>query len=88
MLKGCLDFQSDSIISICRIWDDGTADPEPALDEFNLVSKQTALKWLMGGLSIFVGVGYMATAAHPEKRTPWVPKQNVGIPSVVGPSAA
>ncbi|KAL4538338.1 hypothetical protein Ndes2437A_g01365 [Nannochloris sp. 'desiccata'] len=26
------------------IWDDGTVNPEPALDEFNLVSKQTALK--------------------------------------------
>jgi len=75
-------------MNICRIWDDGTANPEPCLDEFNLVSKQTALKWLVGGLSVFVAVGYMATSEAPAKRTPWAPKQNVGIPSVVGPSAA
>ena len=71
-----------------RLWDDGTANPEPALDQFNMVSPQTALKWLVGGLSVYATVGYLFAADPPEARTPWAPKQNVGIPAEVGASAS
>lgn len=55
-----------------RIWDDGTANPEPALDQFTLVSKYEALGWLLGGFAFFGLVGTAATMSHPEKRVPWV----------------
>ena len=67
----------------CRIWDDGTANPEPALDQFNLVSSGTALRWLLGGLGVFALVGTAAAVAQPEKRTPWAPKQVVFVPPEV-----
>lgn len=57
---------------LCSIWDDGTANPEPALDQFTLVGKYEALGWLLGGLSIFGVLGTWAVSSHPEKRVPWV----------------
>ena len=60
------------------IWDDGTANPEPALDQFTLVSKYQALGWLLGGLSIFAGLGTWAVSAAPEKRVPWVSPSAAG----------
>lgn len=56
-------------------WDDGTAHPEPCLDQFDMVSKYEALGWLLGGLTFFGAVGASAVAFHPEKRVPWAPKQ-------------
>lgn len=58
--------------SHCSIWDDGTANPEPALDQFTMVSKYGALGWLAGGLSIFAVVGTWAKLSQPEKNVPWV----------------
>lgn len=57
---------------LCSIWDDGTANPEPCLDQFTLVSKYGALGWLLGGMSIFAVAGTWATMSAPEKRVPWV----------------
>ena len=54
------------------IWDDGTANPEPALDQFTLVSKYQALGQLLAGLSVFGAVGTVAYLYAPEKRVPWV----------------
>lgn len=56
----------------CSIWDDGTANPEPCLDQFTLVSKYGALGWLLGGMSIFAVAGTWASYSAPEKRVPWV----------------
>ncbi|KAI3437646.1 hypothetical protein D9Q98_000097 [Chlorella vulgaris] len=64
------------------IWDDGTANPEPCLDQFTLVSKYGALGWLAGGLSIFVGLGSWAAWSAPEKRVPWAQKDVVVPPEV------
>jgi len=47
------------------------------LDEFNLVSPQTALNWLLGGLGVFAVVGAVAAWTRPEDRVPWAPKQLV-----------
>lgn len=66
----------------CSIWDDGTANPETALDSFDMVSSGTALRWLLGGLGVFAAVGTAATLSHPEKRTPWAPKQVMVPPEV------
>jgi hypothetical protein len=71
----------------CSIWDDGTANPETALDSFDLVTPNHALGWLLGGLGFFAVVGGVMTAMRPEERTPWVPKQVI-VPPEVGPSAA
>ena len=57
---------------VCSIWDDGTANPEPCLDQFTLISKYGALGWLLGGLSVFAVLGTAATLSAPEKRVPWV----------------
>ena len=54
------------------IWDDGTANPEPCLDQFTLVSKYGALGWLLGGMSVFGVVGTWAKWSAPEKHVPWV----------------
>lgn len=62
------------------IWDDGTANPEPCLDQFTLVGKYEALGWLLGGFSIFGALGTWAYTSHPEKRVPWAPKQ-VDVPA-------
>lgn len=56
----------------CSIWDDGTANPEPCLDQFTLVSKYGALGMLLGGMGVFGVVGTWATWSAPEKRVPWV----------------
>ena len=57
---------------LCSIWDDGTANPEPCLDQFTLISKYGALGWLLGGMSVFAVLGTAATLSAPEKRVPWV----------------
>ncbi|KAL4451538.1 hypothetical protein ABPG75_007200 [Micractinium tetrahymenae] len=59
------------------IWDDGTANPEPCLDQFTLVSKYGALGWLLGGMSIFGALGTWASMSSPEKRVPWAAKEVV-----------
>ncbi|KAI7845528.1 hypothetical protein COHA_000951 [Chlorella ohadii] len=56
------------------IWDDGTANPEPCLDQFTQVSKYGALGWLLGGMSVFGVVGFVANASQPEKHVPWAQK--------------
>ena len=76
-----------AFLSPCSIWDDGTANPETALDSFDLVTPNHALGWLLGGLGFFAVVGGVMTAMRPEERTPWVPKQVI-VPPEVGPSAA
>ena len=60
------------------IWDDGTVNPEPALDQFDLVSRGGAVRWLLGGLAVFGVAGAAIYVSHPETRTPWV--------SAAGPS--
>lgn len=56
----------------CSMWDDGTANPEPCLDQFTLVGKYEALKWLAGGMGIFAALGTACVWSAPEKRVPWV----------------
>lgn len=63
---------SRSRLPTCSIWDDGTANPEPCLDQFTLVSKTGALGWLLGGMGVFAVVGTWAVWSGPEKRVPWV----------------
>ena len=60
------------LIRLCSIWDDGTVNPEPCLDQFTLVSKYQALGWLLGGLGFFAVAGSVAAYSAPEKRVPWV----------------
>lgn len=64
------------------IWDDGTANPEPCLDQFTLVGKYQALGWLLGGLSIYAAVGTWAKWSAPEKRVPWAQKEVVVPPEI------
>ena len=54
----------------CSIWDDGTANPEPALDQFTLVGKYQALGWLAGGFGVYGLVGFAASALNTT--APWV----------------
>eukprot|EP00890_Picochlorum_soloecismus_P006029 jgi/Picsp_1/6427/NSC_03775-R1_nadh dehydrogenase len=61
-------------------WDDGTACPEPCLDQYNLVTPQYALKWLAGGMASFAALGVLASWSHPEDRAPCGPKEVVYVP--------
>ncbi len=48
------------------IWDDGTANPEPAVDDFPLVSKWQALGYLMGGMAFYATLGTAVKLSKPE----------------------
>ena len=67
-------------IDLYRTWDDGTAYPEPCLDEYNQVTPQYALAWLAGGMASFAVLGLATTWSHPEKRLPFAPKETVYVP--------
>lgn len=56
-------------------WYDGTANPEPLLDQFDLVSSREALGFLLGGLGCFGLVGLAAYLYDPSSERPFVPKQ-------------
>ena len=61
-----------------RTWDDGTANTEPALDKFTLVSSNTALAWVAAGLGFFAVVGTTMKLLAPAERRPWVRGHRAG----------
>lgn len=69
-----------------RIWDDGTANPEPCLDEYKFISTKDAIKWLLGGLSVFAGIIGTVSWMDPAKKDPYGRKQL--IPGAVPPEVA
>ncbi|KDD73106.1 hypothetical protein H632_c2533p1 [Helicosporidium sp. ATCC 50920] len=72
----------DVVLSRSWIWQDGTGNPEHALDQFNLVGKYEALGWLLGGLSVFGGLVTYARCSGVEKRRPWADKEVLVPPQV------
>ena len=54
------------------VWDDGTAYPEPCLDEFKLVSPPVALGMLLTGLGGFAALGYALSVRDKASQAPWV----------------
>jgi hypothetical protein len=61
-------------------WDDGTANPEPALDDFQLVSSGSALRMLGAGLAGFAALGLYCSASDKKSRIPFTPRQTFHDP--------
>lgn len=57
------------------IWYDGTANPEPVLDRFDLVTSTQALGALCMGFAAFATVGVCGYLYNPTSRAPWIPKE-------------
>eukprot|EP00208_Stichococcus_sp_RCC1054_P002715 CAMPEP_0206135302 /NCGR_PEP_ID=MMETSP1473-20131121/621_1 /ASSEMBLY_ACC=CAM_ASM_001109 /TAXON_ID=1461547 /ORGANISM="Stichococcus sp, Strain RCC1054" /LENGTH=137 /DNA_ID=CAMNT_0053527115 /DNA_START=273 /DNA_END=686 /DNA_ORIENTATION=+ len=57
------------------LWDDGSATPEPCMDEFNLYSKWQALGALAGGMGFFVGVYQVAKWVDKPSKVPYAPRE-------------
>lgn len=57
------------------MWDDGSANPEPCLDEFNLVTKWQAAGYLAGGLSFFVGLYQLVKFVDKPSQVPYAPRE-------------
>eukprot|EP00803_Ostreobium_quekettii_P001661 evm.model.scf_661.3 EVM.evm.TU.scf_661.3 scf_661:6638-7006(+) len=55
-------------------WYDGTANPEPLLDQFDKVSSNEALGFLLGGMAFFGLVGFAAYSYDPEAHRVFVPR--------------
>ncbi len=56
-------------------WDDGTAYPEPCLDDFNLLGKNQAAGMLLMGLGGFAALGYALQARDKASMKPYVQRK-------------
>lgn len=56
-------------------WDDGTANPEYCLDQFNLVGRWEAVGMLAAGLGVFGLIGGAARYSDKASRMPYVPRE-------------
>ncbi|KAL6769190.1 NUO18 [Auxenochlorella protothecoides x Auxenochlorella symbiontica] len=64
------------------IWQDGTGNPETALDSYDLVTPGQALGWLAAGMGVFAAVGAALSLDPPEKRVPWARKDVLVPPEI------
>lgn len=70
-------------LSLSRsIWRDGSACPEPALDQFTLVSKYEALGTLIAGLGFFAGIGAITKLVTNDRPVAFKPR-TVAVPPEV-----
>lgn len=56
------------------MWDDGSVNPEPCLDKFDLVTKWQALGACAGGMALFAGIAQAAAWSDKASRVPFAPR--------------
>mmetsp|Transcript_6095 Transcript_6095/g.15058 ORF Transcript_6095/g.15058 Transcript_6095/m.15058 type:complete len:113 (+) Transcript_6095:45-383(+) len=56
-------------------WDDGTAYPEPCLDDFSLLGKNQAAGMLLMGLGGFAALGFALQARDKASMKPYVQRK-------------
>lgn len=57
------------------MWDDGSATPEPCLDEFNLVSKWQALGFLSCGMLFYASLYQVVKFMDKPSKVPFAPRE-------------